>query len=54
MRFVLHHNAVSVVIPGMRNKDEVDMNLPYSDHQKFPDELAEKLKSYTWKHEFYH
>lgn len=54
MRYVLHQPAVKVVIPGMRNKTEVDMNVAYSDGNKFPDELIPKLKSHCWKHEFYH
>jgi len=53
MRYVLNQTAVSVVIPGMRNKEEVDLNVAYSDVKKFPDELIPKLKPHSWKHEFY-
>ncbi len=53
LRFVLHQKAVNVVIPGMRNKEEVDMNVLFSDGQLFPPELADKLARHRWKHEFY-
>ena len=53
MRFCLHHPAVNIVIPGMRNKREVEMNATYSNGDPFPDELAEALRPQAWKHEFY-
>ena len=54
IRFVLHQSAVSIVIPGMRNKKEVELNLAISDGRAFPEELANELKAHHWKHEFYH
>ncbi|MDH3711478.1 MAG: aldo/keto reductase [Cyclobacteriaceae bacterium] len=54
MRYVLHQPAVKVVIPGMRNRQEVDMNVVFSDGERFPESLLPQLKSYNWKHEFYH
>ena len=54
IRFVLHQAAISIVIPGMRNKEEVALNLSYSDGKQFPDELEKALKDHHWKHEFYH
>ena len=53
MRFCLSDPAVSIVIPGMRNPREVDLNLPYSDGKELPTELLEKLKSHRWKHSYY-
>jgi len=53
MRYCLHHPAVSVVIPGMRNRHEVNLNLPYSDGQALPLELLAELAKHRWKHEFY-
>ena len=53
LRFALNHEAVSAVIPGMRNKHEVDLNTVHSDGKTFPSELAEALKPHAWKHSFY-
>ena len=53
MRYCLHHPAVSIVIPGMRNEQEVSLNLAYSDGAPFPPELVEALRPHAWKHEFY-
>jgi len=53
MRYVLAHEAVSVVIPGMKTPVEVDMNLRYSDGAEFPSELIERLKPHAWIRNFY-
>lgn len=53
MRLCLHHPAVNIVIPGMRDKQEVAMNVAYSDGHSFPEELATALRPFAWKHEFY-
>ena len=53
LRFALHPKEVGVVIPGMRNKHEVDLNLAISDGQKMDSELVAMLKPHRWKHEFY-
>ncbi len=53
LRFALSNKAVSAVIPGMRNKHEVDLNTVHSDGKEFPAELAEALKKHAWKHHFY-
>ncbi|NWK54123.1 aldo/keto reductase [Verrucomicrobiaceae bacterium N1E253] len=53
LRFVLHHKAVSLTIPGMRNGHEVDLNIHHSDGAKFPNELVKQLRQHTWKHSFY-
>jgi aryl-alcohol dehydrogenase-like predicted oxidoreductase len=53
MRFCLHHPAVSIVIPGMRDKREVTLNIAYSNGESFPDELSKALRPHAWKHEFY-
>jgi hypothetical protein len=42
-----------VVIPGMKSRQEVDMNVPYSDGKPFPPELVEPLKSHRWERDFY-
>jgi len=53
MRYCLQTEAVSTVIPGMRNRHEVDLNLPYSDSKPLPSELLVQLKQHRWQHEFY-
>ncbi|SIQ99275.1 aldo/keto reductase [Maribacter ulvicola] len=53
LRYSLYRKEVAVVIPGMRNKREVDLNLAISDGKKFDSELVEMLRPYRWKHEFY-
>ena len=54
LRFALYPKEVSCVIPGMRNKHEVDLNLAISDGKEFSSELVASLKPHRWKHEFYH
>ena len=54
MRFSLADSAVGMVVCGMRNLAEVDMNVAYSDGKIFDSELREKVKSHEWKHQFYH
>lgn len=53
MRYVLAHDAVSVLIPGMKTPAEVDMNLRYSDGAAFPPDLIEHLKPHAWVRNFY-
>lgn len=53
LRYALHPEKVSLIIPGMRNKYEVDLNVAVAEGKKFPMELVDKLKGHRWKHEFY-
>jgi aryl-alcohol dehydrogenase-like predicted oxidoreductase len=53
MRYVLAHDAVSVLIPGMKTPAEVDMNIRYSDGAPFPDELLARLPAHEWVRNFY-
>lgn len=53
LRFVLSHEAVSITIPGMRNRHEVDLNTVHSDGQALPTELIHQLADHAWKHSFY-
>lgn len=48
LRFVLHHPAVSVVIPGMRNPRHVRANLAASDAPPLPPELVRRLRRHRW------
>ena len=53
MRYVLAHDAVSVLIPGMRTPEEVDMNVRISDGAAFPQELLDRLPQHSWVRNFY-
>lgn len=53
MRYVLAHDAVSVLIPGMSTPEEVDMNIRISDGADFPAKLLERLPQHCWVRNFY-
>ena len=53
MKYILSHAAVSVVIPGMSNRREVDMNVVYSDGSEFPNELLKQLPAHAWVRNYY-
>ncbi len=53
MRFVWSAEALSTVIPGMKNKAEVDMNIAYSDGAELPLELARQLPEHGWIRDYY-
>jgi len=53
MRYVLSAPQLSTLIPGMKNRAEVDMNIAYSDGAAFPAELAAKLPQHAWPRNFY-
>lgn len=53
MRYVLSAAEVSCLIPGMKNRAEVDMNIAYSDGKIFPDELKSKLAAHGWIRNYY-
>jgi aryl-alcohol dehydrogenase-like predicted oxidoreductase len=48
LRFVLHHPAVSVVIPGMRTPTHVRANLAASDAPPLDPGLVEELRAHRW------
>lgn len=53
LRFALHHPAVSVVIPGMRNVKNVRANCAVSDGKKLSPKILEELKKHAWEKNFY-
>ena len=53
MRYVLAHEAVSVVIPGMKTTEEVDMNIRYSDGGSLPGQLLSLMPRHAWIRNFY-
>ncbi len=48
MRYVLADPAVTVLIPGMKDEDEVDMNVAYSDGAPFPEALGAALPAHAF------
>jgi aryl-alcohol dehydrogenase-like predicted oxidoreductase len=54
MRYVLSAPQISAVIPGMKSRAEVDMNIAYSDGAPFPAELAAQLPAHVWTRNYYH
>ncbi|MGE5246056.1 MAG: aldo/keto reductase [Betaproteobacteria bacterium] len=48
LRFILHHPAVSTVIPGMRRPRHVEQNLSVSDGEPLPPRLLEALRGHRW------
>jgi len=54
MRYVLSEQQVATLIPGMKNRSEVDMNIAYSDGALFPAELKQKLPPHIWVRNYYY
>ncbi|MEQ4719540.1 aldo/keto reductase [Nonomuraea sp. B19D2] len=48
LRFILHHPAVSTVIPGMRKPAHVRANLAASDGRPLDDALLRDLRQHRW------
>jgi aryl-alcohol dehydrogenase-like predicted oxidoreductase len=48
LRFILHHPAVSTVIPGMRSVRNVERNLAASDGTPFPPDLLAAMRRHRW------
>ena len=53
LRYVLNRPEVSTLIPGMRSKAEVDMNIAVSDGKPFPGALAAALPAHAWIRNYY-
>ncbi len=48
LRFILEHQAVTTVIPGMRRVGHVERNLAASDGEHLPPRLREALRAHRW------
>ena len=48
LRFILHHPAVSTVIPGMRKPAHVRANVAVSDAPPLDAELLAELRRHRW------
>ena len=53
LRFVLSHEAVSTVIPGMRSIRNAEANCAVGDGEGLPAATVEKLRSHRWDRNFY-
>ncbi|MCL4510661.1 MAG: aldo/keto reductase [Bacteroidetes bacterium] len=53
LRFVLHHPAVSTIIPGMRKVPHVETNCAVSDGKRLSDKLLAELKKHRWDKDYY-
>jgi aryl-alcohol dehydrogenase-like predicted oxidoreductase len=53
MRYVLSEQQISTLIPGMRNRKEVDMNIAISDGAVFSDMLKGQLRTHMWVRNYY-
>jgi aryl-alcohol dehydrogenase-like predicted oxidoreductase len=51
LRFILHHPAVSTVIPGMRRLDHVRANLAVGDGERLDDGVLAELRRHRWDRE---
>ena len=51
LKFILHHPAVSTIIPGMRQAHHVKANLACSEGEPLPQDLLNKLKQHRWDRE---
>jgi aryl-alcohol dehydrogenase-like predicted oxidoreductase len=49
LRFILHHPAVSTIIPGMRKIKHVEANIAASDGVMLSDELLAELRKHRWE-----
>ena len=51
LKFILHHPAVSTIIPGMRQAHHVKANLACSEGEPLPQDLLDELKQHRWDRE---
>jgi aryl-alcohol dehydrogenase-like predicted oxidoreductase len=51
LRFTLSHEAISTVIPGMRNAKHVTANCSYSDGRSLTPGMLWRLKQFAWNRE---
>jgi aryl-alcohol dehydrogenase-like predicted oxidoreductase len=53
LRYILSHDAVSTVIPGMRSVRNVERNAALGDGRGLPDDQVRALKRHRWVRNFY-
>src|SRR3989344_3999630 len=53
LRYILSHDAISTVIPGMRKIKNVEANTSFSDGRNLSEKLMKELKNHSWERNFY-
>ncbi len=53
LRFLISHEALTTVIPGMRRKKNLRSNVNSVNKGPFPADLIEKLRKHRWQRNFY-
>ena len=53
LRYILSHDTISTVIPGMRKTKHVEANTSYSDGRRLSPQLMAELKNHIWERNFY-
>lgn len=53
LRFSLSHDAVHTVIPGMRNRNQVEQNVRAADGGRLSDEEKIALRRFAWRKDFW-
>ncbi len=48
LKFILHHPAVSTIIPGMRKLHHVEMNMAISESEPLGENLMNSLRQHRW------
>ncbi|MDF1575219.1 MAG: aldo/keto reductase [Bacteroidales bacterium] len=54
LKFALSHEAVSTVIPGIRNKQQAIMNTAVSDLPDLSEEILVRLREHSWNRGFWY
>jgi len=54
LKFVLAHPAVSVVIPGIRNTTQAELNCATSDLPDMPGDLVTRMHAHNWRRSFWY
>ena len=54
LKFALSHEAVSTVIPGIRNQSQAIMNTSVSDLPELSDDLLIRLREHSWNRGFWY
>ena len=54
LKFALKPDAVSTVIPGIRNVKQAEANCGVSDQAPMSDELERKLREHRWNRAFWY
>ncbi|MBD3287594.1 aldo/keto reductase, partial [candidate division KSB1 bacterium] len=54
LKFAMSHDAVSTVIPGIRNVQQAEANIAVSDLPELSDDLIHRLHKHHWRRAFWY